>query len=300
MFSAGKREGKHTGSNSLAALIICLAIMPLAFGCTHYAKWSGADSFNPPAKELAQAREKGDKGPVVLLITGSMIVSDFYDVMKKRLEADGFTPVVFQPEDLFTGSLRDGGARIGKAVDEVLAETGQDKVLIVAECNGGVATRYYIEKLGGAPKVERFITYVSAHHGTTWAGNFNVFPSASEIRPQSGYMKEMNESKPPENGPLTFSIYICTDEIMKPYTTSMLPGAVNIEICDADFDARAIKHKHDKERNVGHLVGDSLVDLYPIHLNVFWDEPFYQLVKACLTESPEQVKEFNGLKIAVQ
>lgn len=300
-----EKQGDLVRKSGRCAVRLCLAallagLVQMSFGCTHYAKWSGADSYTAPGRALAQARNEGGQGPAVLLVTGSMIVSDFYDVMRDRLLKDGFTPVVYQPEDLFTGSLRDGAAGIGRAVDEILERTGQDKIMILAECNGGVATRYYIEKLGGAPKVERFISYVSAHHGTTWAGSMNVFPSAGEIRPGSEYMLEMDESAPPEDGPLYISIFICTDEIMKPYTTSMLKGALNIEICDEDFDARAKKHKRDKERDVGHLVGDSLVDLYPIHLNVFWDEPFYQLVKACLTESPEEIREFNGLKIAVQ
>jgi hypothetical protein len=276
--------------------LISLAALALVAGCARYARWSGGRSYVPPVQALDRARGEGAKGPVVMLVPGSMIVSAFFDVMRQRLQVDGFTPVVYQPPDLFTGSLRDGAKGIGQAVDELRAAAGQDKILIVAECNGGVAARYYVEKLGGAAKVERFVSFVSAHNGTSYGSSMNLYQGVNDIKPGSDFMKEMARSRPPENGPLIFSIFLCSDEIMKPFTTSEIPGAVNIEVCDKDFDTRARKNK---DHHVSNTAGQALICLYPIHLGGFWDEPFYRLIKACLTQAPESIKNFEGLNITV-
>ncbi len=277
-----------------AAFLLLWAVVPaMLSGCMSYAKWSGRGSYVAPDKAAAALPADG-KGPLVLCVTGSMIVREFYDIMEKRLLEAGFRPVVFQPPDLFTEPLAAGALRISEAVDKVLAVTGEKKLILLAECNGGVASRYYIEKLGGAAKVSRFITYVSAHHGTASTSWFNPYPAISDIRPESPYMAEMRESRPPADGPLTISIFICTDEIMKPYATSRLPGALNIEICDKDFDRRARKRT---PPNVGNFVGNILLAYCPVHLAVFWDEEFFGLLKSCLRDSPEEIRAYKGLSL---
>jgi triacylglycerol lipase len=234
-------------------------------------------------------------GPLVLLITGSMIVADFFEVMAARLEREGFRPLVYQPPDLFTTGLEAGARNINEAVKTILARAGEEKLLIVAECNGGVASRYWMEQLGGDRYIDRLVTFVSAHHGTGAVG-VRWCTSLGDIKPGSAYLETMDTSRPPEGGPLVISIYLRNDEIMRPCTTSRLEGALNIEVRDDGMDARARKRK---PARVHHLVGDALARLYPVHLAGFWDEQFFRLIVSCLKDDPDAIREFDDLKISV-
>lgn len=281
------------GRRFFVFLVLLAAGAVLLSGCTQFAKLAGKSSYQPP-ETASQRIAAGNQGPLVLLVTGSMIVSDFYDVMAKRLEERGFRPVVYQPPDLFTESLVTGAGRISEAVDAVLASTGEDRLIILAECDGGIASRYYVEKLGGDQKVSRLITFVSAHNGTEWMEKATFPQAIVDIHPDSEFMKEARTRRPPADGPLMISLYVCTDEIMIPYTTSMVPGALNIEVCDDGFDKRA---REREPVNVNDFFGNRAVEMYPIHLNVFWDEPFFELIVACLTETPDELRQFKGLNL---
>jgi triacylglycerol lipase len=170
----------------------------------------------------------------VLLVPGTTITGDYFDAMAARLTADGFHPVVFVPPDLFTESLATGAQRIAAAVDDTLAQTGEDRIDIVAECDGGVATRYFLQVLGGDPRVDEVVTFVSAHHGT-WlspvGGVVTGFQALSDITPGSPFLETLNAAPFPPGLKLT-SIYSCNDELMVPYDTSVVDGATNVLFCD--------------------------------------------------------------------
>jgi triacylglycerol lipase len=170
----------------------------------------------------------------VLLVPGTTITGDYFDTMAARLRADGFTPVVYEPADLLTGSLADGAAKLGEVIDARLRATGESRLHVVAECNGGVATRYYLQVLGGASKVDQVVTFVSAHHGTwespvgSWVSGFQ---SLKDITPGSAFLGKLNAAPFPKGLRFT-SIYSCNDELMVPYTTSVVDGATNVNFCD--------------------------------------------------------------------
>ena len=125
----------------------------------------------------------------------------------------------------------------------------------MAECDGGVATRYYLEVLGGDKFVDQAITFVSAHHGT-WAsplGSWIGEQALADITPGSPFLTKLNSVPFPAGLKFT-SIYSCNDELMYPYTTSVVDGATNVLFCD-------------------HYLG---------HLDGFWDQVMYGRVLTTL------------------
>jgi len=274
-------------------LAVVLAGCLLATGCVNYAYRTGQASYRPPDAIPDLETHRGR--PVVLLVTGSMVVSRFYDVMKERLDQQGYLPVVYQPPDLFTESLKDGAARVGKAVQTVLRVTGAQQLSIIAECNGGIATRYYVQRLGGHRYVDRFISFVSAHHGTSYF-QMSWYPALGDIKRDSELMQEMSKLQPAAGQTTMFSIYLCNDEIMWPYTTSRIPGAMNIRVCDYGYQQRAFARE---AYDVDHFLGNSLVASYPIHLGGFWDEAFFELLLTALRDDPSTVRQFRQLAIQV-
>lgn len=182
-----------------------------------------------PATEppLAQPR-------TVLLITGVTIPAVWFDPIKARLERDGFRTVVWEPPRLLSGDLFENADRLAAVVDDIRAQTGEDKIDILAECTGGLLARHYIQALGGDQHVSRLVTFISPQHGLPKAKlAFDTvgWEALDDLTPGSEFLTTVNTAELPANVPVT-SIYTCTDEYIQPYMTSNIPGAKNIEICD--------------------------------------------------------------------
>jgi triacylglycerol lipase len=56
---------------------------------------------------------------------------------------------------------------------------------------GGIVSRYYIQRLGGIKRVQRFITISSPHQGTIVAYG-SLRPGCVQMRPNSLFLKDLN------------------------------------------------------------------------------------------------------------
>jgi MYXO-CTERM domain-containing protein len=207
--------------------------------------------LEPGPAELEEPR-------AVLLITGVTIRAQWFDPIVARLERDGFRPVVYEPPALLSYDLFEASEDLAEVVEQVLADTGQEKIDILAECTGGVIARHYIQSLGGDSKVSRLVTFVSPHHGidkAPWAAAIAGWPALYDLTPGSKFMKAVNGVPLPPNVPVT-SIYTCSDEYIQPYQGSIVPGAKNIGLCDG-------------------FVG---------HFQTFYDPEIYEIMFDALTE----------------
>ncbi|MCT2590430.1 alpha/beta fold hydrolase [Streptomyces sp. N2-109] len=66
--------------------------------------------------------------------------------------------------------IRDSARTMRTFVDKVLDATGSEQVDVVGHSQGGLLPHYYIEKLGGADKVDEFIGMAPSNHGTDLSG----------------------------------------------------------------------------------------------------------------------------------
>lgn len=57
---------------------------------------------------------------------------------------------------------------------------------------GGLVSRYYIQRLGGIDRVQRFITLSSPHHGTLTAYSLPL-PGYLQMRPGSAFLQDLNQ-----------------------------------------------------------------------------------------------------------
>ncbi|MEA5570910.1 triacylglycerol lipase [Calothrix sp. UHCC 0171] len=62
---------------------------------------------------------------------------------------------------------------------------------IIAFSMGGIVSRYYIQRLGGIKRVQRFITISSPHYGTVMA-YASQRPGCVQMRPDSLFLKDLN------------------------------------------------------------------------------------------------------------
>ena len=151
------------------ALVIAAALLPSCAG-------------NPPPIAAPAV-------PRVVLVHGIMENGNTFKPLKKRLEKRGFD--VYVPKLLHS----DGRGGIDLLAEHLKQDIdtrfGPDAPLsIVSFSMGGLVSRYYLQKLGGATRCRNFITISSPHHGTkaAWA-----YPSrgAIQMRPGSPFLTEL-------------------------------------------------------------------------------------------------------------
>ncbi|WP_409013479.1 esterase/lipase family protein [Dyadobacter sp. CY351] len=66
-----------------------------------------------------------------------------------------------------------------------------DRIDLIAFSMGGLISRYYLQRLGGLAKTDRFITIATPHHGTL-AAYFLPFPGIKQMRPNSLFLIDLN------------------------------------------------------------------------------------------------------------
>ena len=64
------------------------------------------------------------------------------------------------------GDIETNGRHIAGRIEEILRETGAEKVNVIAHSKGGLDSRYAISKLGMADKVASLVTVSTPHHGS--------------------------------------------------------------------------------------------------------------------------------------
>jgi pimeloyl-ACP methyl ester carboxylesterase len=145
-------------------------------------------------------------------------------------------------------------------VDRVLAATGASQVDLVGHSEGTVMPRYYLERLGGASKVNRFVALTPLWRGTEVAGTaflrdfaaplglsgplINLVASICGSCPQflrgSAFLNDLNADGEATPGIVHTNVATRYDELVVPYTSGIMrDGGTNIvlqEICPANVD----------------------------------------------------------------
>ncbi len=94
---------------------------------------------------------------------------------------------------------------------------------------GGIVSRYYVQRLGGLARVQRFITLSSPHKGT-WLAYGSYRPGCTQMRPDSQFLNQLNsELKQLEQINFT-SIWTPLDTMIIPASSSQLPVGRNIPL----------------------------------------------------------------------
>jgi triacylglycerol lipase len=165
-------------------------------------------------------RRVHDRRPAVLLVHGYACNRGQWWWLRRRLRARGFavTTINLEPPladiDCFAGQLH---ARI----EAVLAETGVDRVALVAHSMGGLASRAYLRR-HGCGRVTTLITLASPHHGTLFA---HLIPgrNARQMQPDNDWIRQLGDQE--SFAVPVVSIWGGIDEFMVPQDSSRLAGA---------------------------------------------------------------------------
>jgi triacylglycerol esterase/lipase EstA (alpha/beta hydrolase family) len=206
--------------------------------------------------------------PVVLVHGLFANMTDNWQTMSPLLANNGYCvfaltygndPGATPPFDQFGGlaPMEQSAAQLSTFVNRVLAATGAHEVDLVGHSEGATMPDYYIEYLGGAAKVARYVGVSGVKHGTTLngLGTFiaafrTLFPGApsptagscgscDQFLVGSDYIRKI-EARAPAQGVTYTNIATRYDELVTPHTNSFMSGSnvTNIRVqdqCGLDF-----------------------------------------------------------------
>ncbi|MGI0493883.1 esterase/lipase family protein [Alkalinema pantanalense CENA528] len=168
-----------------------------------------------------------DRTPVVL-VHGMWDTCSVFNKMTTSLQKQGWTVYSL---DLIPAngdaSLEDLAQQLQTFVEANLpADRPFD---LVGFSMGGIVSRYYLQRLGGLARVQRFVTIASPHQGTLIAYG-SLRPGSIQMRPNSAFLNGLNEQLQ-QLADLNFtSIWTPFDAMIVPAHSSVLPIAHNVSI----------------------------------------------------------------------
>jgi triacylglycerol lipase len=178
-----------------------------------------------PRNSPAQAQPVGPLAPAdrhpVLLVHGFWGSGAVFGRMTRYLAARGLDAHAI---DLVPN---DGAAELAKLGEQIAAHV--DATLpagapldLVGFSMGGVVSRYYVQRLGGARRVRRLVTISAPHHGTATAF-LSRAPGGREMRPGSAFLADLNGDLASLEGVDVTSIWTPLDLMIVPPESSSLP-----------------------------------------------------------------------------
>ena len=182
----------------------------------------------------ARTRIYPDSGsPPVLLLHGYGCNSGYWARLTPLLDAARISHASVDLEPL-AGDIDGYVPLVERAATELCAASGAERLVVVAHSMGGLVARAWMRAYGSA-RVARVITLGTPHHGTSLAA-LGIGANAAQMRrtagadaPESAWLRELAAGEDPATRALITSIYTHHDNIIAPQTSSLLPGARNIE-----------------------------------------------------------------------
>ncbi|GBE90610.1 lipase class 2 [Nostoc cycadae WK-1] len=105
----------------------------------------------------------------------------------------------------------------------------EQKLDIVGFSMGGIVSRYYVQRLQGIERVQRFITISSPHYGTVMAyGSWR--PGCEQMRPHSNFLKDLNSDAVMLKQLNFTSIWTPYDLMIVPAKSSQMPIGTEVII----------------------------------------------------------------------
>jgi pimeloyl-ACP methyl ester carboxylesterase len=120
-----------------------------------------------------------------------------------------------------TGSIESIALRLRRHID---ANVKGGHIDLIAHSMGGLVARYYVQRLGGARRVDRVLTLGTPHHGTTAAtpGGWLPLGLVSQLDPAGAFLRELNDLPAPA-GVRFVSFAAEHDGLVRPVESAFAP-----------------------------------------------------------------------------
>jgi len=194
-----------------------------------------SSSWTMPFRTFEKRTASNMVGLPVLLIHGYGCNSGYWHPMSKALLRAGVAHRAIDMEPVM-GGIDEYVPLIDRAVQTLCAESGSEKIILLAHSMGGLAARAYLRKYG-SHRIAKIITLGTPHRGTGIA-HFGLGLNCRQMHwtadGQEGiaseWLRELQTGESGETRALFVSIYSHHDNIIAPQTSSHLKGAKNIAL----------------------------------------------------------------------
>ncbi|WP_318700700.1 MULTISPECIES: esterase/lipase family protein [unclassified Roseofilum] len=168
------------------------------------------------------------RNPVVL-IHGIFRKAYVFNRMEKYLKERGWEVHRFDlvPNTSIVGLDR-LALQIKTYVDEHFAP--DQPIDLVGLSMGGLVSRYYVQRLGGLERIQRFITISSPHHGT-YLAYLLPFIGCVQMRPGSEFLVDLNAEVQQLEQVKFSSLWTPYDFVIVPAKSSQMPVGKNVKLC---------------------------------------------------------------------
>jgi len=197
-------------SAEIAALVAVYAILQ-----PFERAWMGA---------TGPALRPGKRLPV-LLVHGYVCNRAAWRPLVRALNARGESVYATSFEPVY-GAIDLWVPQLAACIDELLAATARERVVLVTHSMGGLAARAYLRAQGGA-KVARVITLGAPHHGSMHA-HLGIGENARQMEPGSPWLTALAAAESGGVAAPLVSIYSHHDNFVAPQASAMHPGARNV------------------------------------------------------------------------
>ncbi|MEH2259179.1 esterase/lipase family protein [Nostoc sp.] len=164
--------------------------------------------------------ENQQRNPV-LLIHGIDDTEAVFHKMAAQLRLQGWSVYSL---DLVPNNGDVGLDQLAKQVADYVTATfaPEQRLDLVGFSMGGIVSRYYVQRLGGINRVQRFITISSPHYGTVVAYGSRR-PGCLQMRPDSIFLKDLNSDAVMLEQLDFTSIWTPYDLMIVPANSSQMP-----------------------------------------------------------------------------
>ncbi len=155
-----------------------------------------------------------DRNPV-LVIHGLSDTIAVFRQMSAYLSGLGWSVYSF---DLIPNNGDLGLDKLAKQVANYVSKTfdPEQPIDVVGFSMGGIVSRYYIQRLGGINRVQRFVSIAAPNNGTL-AAHLSWRPGCVQMRPDSAFLRDLNRDAA-MLGRLNFTV------IWTPYDLMIVPA----------------------------------------------------------------------------
>lgn len=164
----------------------------------------------------------------VLLIPGLDDTTAVFSKMETYLEQRGW---LVYSVNLFPSNGDVGLELLAQQVADYVATvlSGSQHFSLIGFSMGGIIGRYYLQRLGGLERVQRFIAISSPHQGT-WTAYFRQNPGCQQMRPDSAFLTELNRDIGTLQQLDVTSIWTPFDLMILPAKSSQLPVGQTVTV----------------------------------------------------------------------
>ena len=163
----------------------------------------------------------------VLCVHGIWDDALVFQRMIARLEQAGIPKVHaldLKPND-GSESIEELSAQVQREAARLMQEAGSNRIDLIGFSMGALVSRYFLQRLGGAATVRRYISISGPHKGTVTAFARGM-RGIQQMRPASPLLLDLEKDEKPWGGVEVHSFWTPMDLMIVPASSSRLEGAM--------------------------------------------------------------------------